>query len=113
MWVRVASEGWVGQNSNRGLVPNVGRRRTGGRAVVFLVARWAARLTHGSPMIRATLVGLAPGAFLGWMIVERDHAILTGARFKLWAVLAWSLLNLGGGVVAGLQTRRRHERDTA
>ena len=83
--------------------------------IVFLFARWAARLTHGSPLIRATLVGLAPGTLHVWALWERySSALLAGAApFKRWTLVLWTLLNLGCGVLAGALTRRRPERNAA
>lgn len=80
--------------------------------IVFLFARWAARLTRGSPLIRATLVGLIPGALDVWALWERDSsAWLTGqAPFQVRTIIVWVSLNLGCGVLAGVMTRARHAR---
>jgi hypothetical protein len=77
--------------------------------VVFLFARWAARRTRGSPLIRATIVGLGPGIALGWVVVQREAFVLLSGlgRSKLWAVLTWGLLNLGAAILAGILTVRR------
>jgi hypothetical protein len=77
--------------------------------VVFLFARWAARLTRGSTLLRATIVGLGPGIALGWVIVQRDASVLLSGsgRPKLWAILIW---DLGAAILAGILTARRHER---
>lgn len=77
--------------------------------VVFLCARWAARVTHGSPLMRAAIVGLTPGALFVAVIARRAPSAFLGgvAPFHLWAVLIWSLFNLGCGVL-GAATRRRY-----
>jgi Na+-driven multidrug efflux pump len=79
--------------------------------VVFLFACWAAGRTRGSPLIRATIVGLGPGIALGWVIVQRDTSVLLAGsgHLKLWAILTWALLNLGPAILAGMLTVRRHE----
>lgn len=83
--------------------------------IVFLFARWAVQLTRGSTLIRATLVGLIPGALHVWALWERYSAIwLTGrAPFKEWTIIVWVLLNLGCGALAGVMTQARHGRRAA
>jgi hypothetical protein len=80
--------------------------------VVFLFARWAGRVTHGSPLVRATIVGMTPGvlylAFLAWRL---PSAFTRAEPVGWWALLIWTLLLLGCGVLAGAFAGRRKAND--
>jgi hypothetical protein len=83
--------------------------------IVFLFARWAAQITRGSTLMRATMVGLIPGALHVWALWGRYSSIWLAARapFKEWTIIVWVLLNLGCGALAGVMTQPRHGRRAA
>jgi hypothetical protein len=82
-----------------------------GPVCVFLWARWAARVTAGSPLIRGSIVGLGPAVLMGYVILRSD-AFRSALGALPWPVailfvLAWVLVHFAAGLAAGVLTQRR------
>jgi hypothetical protein len=82
-----------------------------GPPCVFLWARWAARTTTGSPVVRASIVGLGPAVLMGSLILKggpfRSALAPLPWPVAVSLVVAWGSLHLGAGLLAGVLARRR------
>jgi hypothetical protein len=82
-----------------------------GPVCVFLWARWAARITAGSPRIRGSIVGLGPGVLMALLILRggafRSALAALPRLVAVSFVLAWALVHLAAGIAAGVLTQRR------
>lgn len=82
---------------------------------VFFCACRAARLTGGSPLLRASVVGLAPAVAVLAAMTRRTILGLPGppSPYALPVAGGWALLGLLCGMLAGALARRRLRRHAA